>query len=134
MLDPLNPYTLISRSTSGIFNLRISFLHLFLEGIYDYQAGYRIQIKLICRLTKDRALISISTKVPTSDEDKLTVDIFKDKMYPGHFHLGFIIRTKQKAKQLDFRSGQCENIFGYSFINIFQQTIYLNIWLKSLEN
>ena len=58
-------------STVGTFNL-IEKLYLsislfipplikvpFLTG-YDYHAGYRIKIKLICRSTKGQALISIS--------------------------------------------------------------------------
>ena len=64
-LDILNPDLLISKSTVSTLNLRIiaqspHFSYPFRE---QWHCGYRVKLKLICRLTRDRdqALISISS-------------------------------------------------------------------------
>ena len=56
VLDTHNPYYLTSLSIVSTFNLRI----------YKKPNWYCIKIKLICKLTNDQELISISTRVPTS--------------------------------------------------------------------
>ena len=105
-LDTHNPDHLISISIHLIWgSIKTIPFHIFilvfpplikapfnpLTGYY-YYAGYRIQIILICRLTKDRdqALISISTIQKLRVQEIPPVFLFFQGVYIRGFAIGFI--------------------------------------------